>query len=1347
MELYMMNKPHGRMILEPVEKGPLVCPTITVDGVTRLNEYIKLTPAETIQADCDIKAINIILQGIPPEIYALVSQHRVAKDYPGLAIPVSKQGDNSIDALTHMMSFLTVVVTSRFPTTNNQLRNSSNPRQQATINNGKVIVQPVQGRQTSYTSGEGHMSKQRTQPKRKRDATWFKDKVLLVEAQATGHILDEEEIAFLADPRVAKNQATQTVITHIAAYQADDLDAYDSNCDELNTAKVSLMDNLSRYGSDVLAKIRNVTISRVYYVEGLSHSLFSVGEFFDSNLEVAFRQHLCYILNLEGVDLLTGSRGPQRQSRGYGRRLSHLNFGVINHLARDGLVRGLPKLMFENDHLCSTCAMRKSKKKTHQPKSEDTNQEKLYLLHMIFLDLCVKFLRSKDEAPDFTVKFLKMIQVRLKATVRQIRMDNETEFINQTLREYYEKVGISHETFVARSPQQNGVIERRNCTLMEVAHTMLIYAKALLFLWAEAVATAWLVPNPTTSTPFVPPSRTDWDTLFQPLFDEFFNPPSVVSPKPEVVAPVPEVSAPAPNDSTGTPFLTIVDKDAPSASNSQTTPETQSLVISNDVEEDEKNDDDLDVPYMKTIRILVFLYQKLLLKHPPHRIRPISIRLQLYEQALFCYYYDFLTAIEPKTYKDAFTQACRIESMQEELNEFEHLEVWKLIPLAREYRQEEGIDFEESFAPFARLEAIRIFLAYASYMNMIVYQMDVNTTFLSDILQKEVYVSQPDGFVDPNNPNHVYRLKKALYGLKQAPRACEGKHILLVQIYVDDIIFVASTQELCDEFAKIMCSKFKMSMIGKISFFFLDFKFLKVLEASSLTNLSMLLNPYGMESCDPVDTPMVEKPNLDEDPERKATDPTLYRGMISTLLYLTASRPDQQFDVCMFARYQARPTEKHLLAVKSTHLRGTVHRGLWYPKDSSIALTAFADADHAGCEDTRRSTYGSMQLLGDRLVRWSLKRQKSAAMSSTEAEYISLSDCCAQVLWMRSQLTDYGLGINKIPMYCDNKSVIALCCNNVQHSWSNHIDIRYHFIKEQKEFLSTKLGMKTFTPETLKKLQMKLKNSDALFPSDPSSISQVQKKNTSIINMSMMDENEFKYLIVDPSNGGIRDLVSYGLFGNKASGAKFLEGSDDGVIYDQLSDDGDGEKETWDHRWVIIVSIIMRKLIKLFGKPMEFFGSVVDFFLNLLSINGGGFFSLFLTFVQGKMVIPRRGSATFISTIGHIDGRINLDPSDVFMVQNEAATSGQRAIKLEAGNKSLMDLSMMASKLAYENATVIKNVINIHWKMHFVDFYNCWNEYQKERSTQVFIFCDKPKDANLIVVSFRGTEPFDADDW
>nr|GEX74179.1 hypothetical protein [Tanacetum cinerariifolium] len=275
-----------------------------------------------------------------------------------------------------------------------------------------------------------------------------------------------------------------------------------------------------------------------------------------------------------------------------------------------------------------------------------------------------------------------------------------------------------------------------------------------------------------------------------------------------------------------------------------------------------------------------------------------------------------------------------------------------------------------------------------------------------------------------------------------------------------------------------------------------------------------------MESNDLVDTPVVEKSKLDEDPQEKTIDPTHYRGMVGTLTYLATTRLDLTFAVCMCVWYQAKPIEKHLHAVKRIfkYLRGTINRGLWYLKDSSIALTAytnadhavcqdtrrstsgtFADADHAGCQDTRRSTSGSVQFLGERLISWSSKRQKSAAISSTEAEYIVLSGCCAQILWMRSQLSDYGLVFNKIPMYCDNKSAIALCCNNVQHSRSKHIDIRYHFIKEQVEqgvielyffnteyqladlfskalgrerieFLTNKLGMRSFTPETLKKL-------------------------------------------------------------------------------------------------------------------------------------------------------------------------------------------------------------------------------------------------------------------------------------
>ncbi|GKA25613.1 retrovirus-related pol polyprotein from transposon TNT 1-94 [Tanacetum coccineum] len=264
---------------------------------TRPKKYFELSPTKAIQDDCDVKETNIILQGLPPEVYALVSNHKVAKELweriqllmQGTSLTKQERELSQKVMIPLMPSitmslFLTTVGHFPLPTTNNQLGFSSNPRQQATINNGRVTLQPIQGRQTSlaagtsrtYTPGasgsnsgkqrtvicynckrEGHMSKHFTKPKRKRDDSWFKDKVLLVQAQASGQILHEEELAFLADPRIPEGQATQIVITHNVAYQADDLDAYDSDCDELNTAKVALMANLSHYGSDALAKVHN----------------------------------------------------------------------------------------------------------------------------------------------------------------------------------------------------------------------------------------------------------------------------------------------------------------------------------------------------------------------------------------------------------------------------------------------------------------------------------------------------------------------------------------------------------------------------------------------------------------------------------------------------------------------------------------------------------------------------------------------------------------------------------------------------------------------------------------------------------------------------------------------------------------------------------------------------------------------------------------------------------------------------------------------------------------------------------------------------------------------------------
>ncbi|GKC79509.1 retrovirus-related pol polyprotein from transposon TNT 1-94 [Tanacetum coccineum] len=337
--------------------------------------------------------------------------------------------------------------------------------------------------------------------------------------------------------------------------------------------------------------IGDSVISRVYYVEGLGHNLFSVGQFCDSDLEVAFKKHSCYVRDTDGVELIKGSRG----SNLYTISVEDMMKSSPICLLKD-LVRGLPRLKFEKDHLCSACQLGKSNKHTHTPKAENTNLEVLNTLHM---DLCgpmrvqtingkkyilvivddysrftwVKFLRSKDETPEFVINFLKQIQVGLNKTVRYIRTDNGTEFVNQILTKYYERVGIFNQKTVPRTPQQNGIVERRNRTLVKAARTMLIFFKALMFLWAEAAATAWLVPNPVPAAPYVPPTNKELEILFQPMFDEYLEPPRIE----RLVSPA--LAVPVPLNSASTPSSTTIDQDAPSLSHLPSSSTLQSLSL------------------------------------------------------------------------------------------------------------------------------------------------------------------------------------------------------------------------------------------------------------------------------------------------------------------------------------------------------------------------------------------------------------------------------------------------------------------------------------------------------------------------------------------------------------------------------------------------------------------------------------------------------------------------------------------------------------------------------------------------------------------------------------------------
>ncbi|WVZ70398.1 LOW QUALITY PROTEIN: hypothetical protein U9M48_019069 [Paspalum notatum var. saurae] len=394
----------------------------------------------------------------------------------------------------------------------------------------------------------------------------------------------------------------------------------------------------------------------------------------------------------------------------------------------------------------------------------------------------------------------------------------------------------------------------------------------------------------------------------------------------------------------------------------------------------------------------------------------------------------------------------------------------------------EGIDYEETFAPVARLEAIRILFAFSASKGFKLQQMDVKSAFLNGFIEEEVYVRQPPGFESARFPDRVYKLRKALYGPKQAPRAwyarlksfllksgfvmgsvdktlfllSRGGNTLIVQIYVDDIIFGGSSHALVSSFAEQMSRKFEMSLMGELQFF-LGLQIKQGLEDTFIHQAKYtrdILKKFNMGDSKPMTTPMSTNTALDADEDGEAVDQKEFRGTIGSLLYLTATRPDIQFAVCLYARYQASPRTSHRQAVKRIfrYLKFTPVLGLWYSSGSSLSLRGFSDADHAGCRIDHKSTSGTCQLLGTSLVSWSSRKQASVSLSTTEAEYIAAASCFApKLLWMKATLSDFGLRFGKIPLLVDSTSRNFVAKNPVLHSKTKHIDVRFHFLRDHYE--------------------------------------------------------------------------------------------------------------------------------------------------------------------------------------------------------------------------------------------------------------------------------------------------------
>ena len=959
-------------------------------------------------------------------------------------------------------------------------------------------------------------------------------------------------------------------------------------------------------GKVAISKDRHM--DKVMLVESLGYNLMSVSMLCDLDMVVVFGRYRCVVIMeadnskvFEGfrrgdLYIVDFSTGPQpamcllaKASEGWlwHRRLGHAGMRNLHTLAKKKHVIGIENVKFLKDHLCGACEAGKMTKAKHPAKTIMTTTRPFELLHMdlfgpnhysavsndaslygfVIVDdysryTWVHIVTYKHEVQEVFKRFSSRASTNFGVKIKHIRSDNGTEFKNSGLDDYLDELGITHELSAPYTPQQNGVVERKNRTLVEMARTMLDEYKTPHRFWIDAIDTACHIINRVYLHKFFKKTAYELLTDKKPnvsyfkvfgakcwIRDPHHN--SKFAPKAhegfmlgygkdshtyrvfnnvlhKVVETV-DVRFDETNGSQREHLPSVIDEPAPEEtikfkatedvipteeSAEEFIPEHEERRANAPEENAEENgaEENADqIPRRQPAHPRVakeVQVEKIIddIEAPGPLTRSKASHL-----SNFCGHFAFVSITEPTKVDEAFLEPEWIQAMQEELHQFELNNVWELVKrpdprkhniigtkwiyrnkqdenglvvrnkarlVAQGYTQVEGIDFDETFAPVARLEAIRILLAYANHHDITLYQMDVKSAFLNGKLEEEVYVAQPPGFEDPKHPDKVFRLNKALYGLKQAPRAWydtlkeflmkkgfkpgsldptlftksyDGE-LFVCQIYVDDIIFGCTDQRYSDEFAYMMSEEYQMSMMGELKFF-LGLQIRQQRNGIFISQekyLKDVLRKFGMQDCKGVKIPMPTNGHLCTDENGKDFDQKVYRSMIGSLLYLCASRPDIMLSVCMCARFQATPKESHHKAVKHIlrYLAHTPTLGLWYPKGSAFDLIGYSDSDYAGDRVDRKSTSGTCHFLGRSLVCWSSKKQNCVSLSTAEAEYIAAGSCCAQLLWMKQTLKDYGVNVKNVPLFCDNESAIKIAHNPVQHSKTKHIQIRHHFLRD-----------------------------------------------------------------------------------------------------------------------------------------------------------------------------------------------------------------------------------------------------------------------------------------------------------
>ncbi|KAL5545088.1 hypothetical protein UlMin_008872 [Ulmus minor] len=838
-------------------------------------------------------------------------------------------------------------------------------------------------------------------------------------------------------------------------------------------------------------------IEDVLLVENLNYNLLSVSQLCDKGFKVVFETSKCSIIDsFSGKTIFNGNRfeniftidvslaenvdkcfvSISNESWLWHRRLGHANMDLLNKLSTRKLVKGLPSVSFQKDKICDACQFGKQIKSSFKSKKMISSKRPLELLHLdlfgpmrtaslggkfyvfVIVDdfsrfTWVLFLTHKNEALQSFSNLCKRIQNEKGVSIISIRSDHGKEFENKEFEKFCLENGFDHNFSAPRTPQQNGVVERKNRSIQEMARTLLNENNLPKYFWGEAVHTSCYVLNRVSIRPILKKTPYELWKGKKPNISYF----KVFGCKCFILNQKDDLGKFDSKSDVGIFLGYSTSSKAFRVYNRRTLVVEESMHVIFD----ESNplsfekvvvcDDDDAAPIDQNQASNVPQNpqgETQLIDQTEVVLDKVSAATHDGQQPSL---EDQTTNLEGNAQRGNDSNLPRdfrfvhnhpidlILAMQEELNQFERNDVWELVPrpkdqtvigtkwvfrnkvdesgvvtrnkarlVAQGYNQEEGIDYEETFAPVARLESIRMLLAFACFKDFILFQMDVKSAFLNGFIIEEVYVEQPPGFTSFDFPNH--------------------------------------------DFSKCMHNEFEMSMMGELNYF-LGLQIKQSKECIFLNQskyIRDLLNRFGMKYSKAASTPMSPTIKLDKDENGKSVDITKYRGMIGALLYLTSSRPDIMFSVCLCARFQSNPKESHLSAVKRIfkYLYGTKDLGLWYPKGAYLELISYSDADFGGCKIDRKSTSGTCHLLGSSLVSWGSKKQNSVALSTAEAEYVSAASCCAQTLWMKQTLQDFGLNFGCTPILCDNTSAICLSKNPIQHSRTKHIEIRHHFIRD-----------------------------------------------------------------------------------------------------------------------------------------------------------------------------------------------------------------------------------------------------------------------------------------------------------